>query len=589
MSKLFQKIKKWISGLTSVLLLVGIIAPTIVSANVVAISVDALTTSDTTPTITGTVADTEADVTVTVDGSEYIFESDGGTIWTVTVSNALVGGAYEVVATDGVNFDETTAELFIDVVGPTLTEKTPVSESGYTNKINPAYTFSSDEVGEVTYSGSCGVSTLTTTVVGFNTVTFGPLTDGVYNDCSIIVTDNSDNSSALNVTPFTVDTEAPVLTTPLEFAKLGAGDVEPNVLAIENFLTDEGVVVTDNNDEVDIATTWELIEKVETDVATYKVTYLATDLAGNLSNEVEAIVHLGTETVEIIGTPLELNGEAAVVAERGVAYEDKGAHVLLNGEAIHVWTVGNLNLSTVGQYIISYQSDAPLVLEPATTASPTAAAITERVVTVEDTVGPGIVTGLKAYAGNGYVQLSWTNPTNDDFAGLDIYRSTVFGQKGTKIASALSKETNSYDDYAVVNGAKYYYTVVAFDLYGNNGLSSVQVSALPLAPKIVAADSGSYDYSVTEEPQEEQEVKSDETVKDNNDEDEDLESTDPVIGIIILILLILLGLYLLYLQNPKWFGWMAFWGKRKKGSLNLSALKKSKNSKIKSLKTKTKK
>jgi hypothetical protein len=229
------------------------------------------------------------------------------------------------------------------------------------------------------------------------------------------------------------------------------------------------------------------------------------------------------------------------------------------------------------------------VLEPATTASPTAAAITERVVTVEDTVGPGIVTGLKAYAGNGYVQLSWTNPTNDDFAGLDIYRSTVFGQKGTKIASALSKETNSYDDYAVVNGAKYYYTVVAFDLYGNNGLSSVQVSALPLAPKIVAADSGSYDYSVTEEPQEEQEVKSDETVKDNNDEDEDLESTVPVIGIIILILLILLGLYLLYLQNPKWFGWMAFWGKRKKGSLNLSALKKSKNSKIKSLKTKTKK
>ncbi|MFA5152013.1 MAG: hypothetical protein WC554_05585, partial [Clostridia bacterium] len=184
---------------------------------------------------------------------------------------------------------------------------------------------------------------------------------------------------------------------------------------------------------------------------------------------------------------------------------------------------------------------------------------------IEDTVGPGVVTGLTAYAGIGYVQLSWINPTSDDLAGLDVYRSTVLGEKGVKVASALSKTTTSFDDYTVVNGVTYYYTVVAFDLYANNSKDSLQVSALPMAPKVAAVTTDYYYDDGVEETVEEQEVKSDETVEP--DEDAKTESTVPVIGIIILILLIVLGLYLLYLQNPEWFRGLAFW-KRRKDSRN---------------------
>ena len=56
----------------------------------------------------------------------------------------------------------------------------------------PNYTFSSTKAGTITYGGSCSSST-TTAISGINTITLDNLSDGTYSDCTITVTENSDN------------------------------------------------------------------------------------------------------------------------------------------------------------------------------------------------------------------------------------------------------------------------------------------------------------------------------------------------------------------------------------------------------------
>jgi len=56
----------------------------------------------------------------------------------------------------------------------------------------PIYTFSSSKAGTITYGGSCSSST-TIAISGINTITLDNLSDGTYSDCTITVTENSDN------------------------------------------------------------------------------------------------------------------------------------------------------------------------------------------------------------------------------------------------------------------------------------------------------------------------------------------------------------------------------------------------------------
>ena len=54
----------------------------------------------------------------------------------------------------------------------------------------PNYTFSSTKAGTITYGGSCSSST-TVAATGNNTITLNTLSDGIYSNCTITVTDNS--------------------------------------------------------------------------------------------------------------------------------------------------------------------------------------------------------------------------------------------------------------------------------------------------------------------------------------------------------------------------------------------------------------
>jgi hypothetical protein len=98
----------------------------------------------------------------------------------------------------------------VDTTAPILTEITKVSTP--TNDNTPDYTFNSNEVGAISYSGGCASATTVATSSN-NTITFNTLTDGVYSSCKITVTDASGNiSSELNITSFTINTAAPILT-----------------------------------------------------------------------------------------------------------------------------------------------------------------------------------------------------------------------------------------------------------------------------------------------------------------------------------------------------------------------------------------
>ncbi|MCS5554429.1 MAG: hypothetical protein NZ878_14065, partial [SAR324 cluster bacterium] len=90
-----------------------------------------------------------------------------------------------------------------DTTAPILAEVTAVTTP--TNDTTPNYTFSSTEEGTINYGGSCTSST-TSASSGNNAITFNTLSNGIYDNCTIMVTDNASNSSSnLPVSTFTVD------------------------------------------------------------------------------------------------------------------------------------------------------------------------------------------------------------------------------------------------------------------------------------------------------------------------------------------------------------------------------------------------
>ena len=95
------------------------------------------------------------------------------------------------------------ASMITDTTAPVIAEVTAVTTP--TNDTTPDYTFSSSEAGTITYGGSCTSST-TSASSGNNAITFSTLSNGTYDNCTVMVTDNALNSSSnLPVSTFTVD------------------------------------------------------------------------------------------------------------------------------------------------------------------------------------------------------------------------------------------------------------------------------------------------------------------------------------------------------------------------------------------------
>ncbi|MFH1730279.1 MAG: Ig-like domain-containing protein [Planctomycetota bacterium] len=139
--------------------------PRLLLSGSIAVTVDALATSDTTPELTGTVDDPAAAVEVTVNGAAYDAANDGFGKWTLADDTlpALAEGTYNVLAfavnaeKGTAGSDDTANELTIDATAPTVTvsslvtaDKTP-SLSGTVNE--------SDATVWVTVNGSAHQAT----------------------------------------------------------------------------------------------------------------------------------------------------------------------------------------------------------------------------------------------------------------------------------------------------------------------------------------------------------------------------------------------------------------------------------------------
>jgi uncharacterized protein YjiK len=128
------------------------------------------TTNDTTPSLTGTIADNlfgpTTTIQVTVNGQNYNATNNGNGTWTLadnTITPALGPGTYSVLvtATDpagNVGTDTTSNELVIDLTNPSVTAKTPENTMRITATVDIDVTFSEAVMGldatDLTLTGS---------------------------------------------------------------------------------------------------------------------------------------------------------------------------------------------------------------------------------------------------------------------------------------------------------------------------------------------------------------------------------------------------------------------------------------------------
>jgi len=115
------------------------------------ITVNPFITNNKTPTLTGTINDNTAVVSVKVNSINYAATNNNG-IWSV-VTSALADGTYDVIAnaTDtagNIGIDKTTNELTVDTVAPKATFKHFINETEFTGSI--AYV---NNINKLTFTG----------------------------------------------------------------------------------------------------------------------------------------------------------------------------------------------------------------------------------------------------------------------------------------------------------------------------------------------------------------------------------------------------------------------------------------------------
>lgn len=99
-------------------------------------------------------------------------------------------------------------------------------------------------------------------------------------------------------------------------------------------------------------------------------------------------------------------------------------------------------------------------------------------VLAHDSFPPAVPTGLEAVyspaAQNSFIDITWTANTEPDLAGYNVYRRTG-NEQPVKINSELVK-TPRFPDPGVQPGLKYFYSVTAVDLRGNESGKSQETS-----------------------------------------------------------------------------------------------------------------
>ncbi|MDC0288839.1 Ig-like domain-containing protein, partial [Rubripirellula sp.] len=182
------------------------------------VGIDSLITNDTTPGLTGTVDDSGASVSVTVDGQTLAATNNGDGTWSLADNalSALAEGTFDVVvlAEDAVGnqgSDGTSGELVVDLTSPLV-----AVNSLSTNDSRPALSGTIDDAsadvsltvdGQVRSAVNNGDGTWTLADDSLST-----LSDGVY-DVSVTATDIAGNVGSDSTSDeLVINTTAPVVT-----------------------------------------------------------------------------------------------------------------------------------------------------------------------------------------------------------------------------------------------------------------------------------------------------------------------------------------------------------------------------------------
>ncbi len=267
----------------------------IVDSTAPVVTVDTLDTNDNTPSLTGTVDDTTAAISVTVDCNTYDATNNGDGTWTLAdniISPALADGTYEVsvTATDAasnVGTDSTTNELTIDTAAPVVTVDTLL-----TNDNTPALSGTIDDpsaIISVTVDGNTYGATNNgdgTWTLADNTIS-PALADGTY-DVQVSATDAASNMGSDSTTDeLIIDTTAPVVTVdPLltnDNTPALTGTVDDPTAVISVNVDGNTYSATNNGDG-----TWTLADNIISPAladGTYDVAVTATDSASNVGTD----------------------------------------------------------------------------------------------------------------------------------------------------------------------------------------------------------------------------------------------------------------------------------------------------------------
>jgi hypothetical protein len=481
-----------------------------------------------------------------------------------------------------------------DTTAPVLTMITPVATP--TNDITPSFVFNSTEAGTAAYSGNCGNGNLLIVIAGNNNVTYPELDNGTYSNCAITVTDSHQNKSeTLSVNSFVIDTQAPDLSaivSPVGYIKSAnanftwkavtdpSGPVKYQIRYSDQVETESGELVNPVTTALGTETTYDLPAGL-VEGTTYWWQVRNQDSLGNSlgwSEPVRFVIDDSAPEVEDIDD---------VVTNKAVTKEVDAQDEVMGKDLGYSWTSESEEVviadPTENETEISATKDGAYTITVAVEDAAGNKTTKTFKFTWDTTVSK--VSGLYAVPGDGHIDLHWTNPTDTDFAKIELYRN-IEG-KEPELLQTLTKVTEDYTDWEVVNGIKYYYTVRTLDSIGNHADSNklavtseaaVVANVNPVAPAAVVADAGtttlaprSVAGSQVQAPATTGEVKGGNT-NENKDEnktgDDDNARTLSMFGVGLLVLLALVGLYLLYLQNPDWFAWLFFW-KKKKDKKNL--------------------
>jgi len=87
--------------------------------------------------------------------------------------------------------------------------------------------------------------------------------------------------------------------------------------------------------------------------------------------------------------------------------------------------------------------------------------------------------------------LDWTANTETDLAGYKVYQSTVTGSYGTPVATLGKVVTHTLTLPTLTVDTRYFFTITAYDLVGNESPKSLEVSKIalvsPNAPVLTVA------------------------------------------------------------------------------------------------------